>query len=134
MEIAPGLKGEMRMVVKEEDTARHLGSGKVNVLATPRMVSLMENASVAAVDHLLPEGQATVGGEIRVRHLAATPMGMEVVVQSELTEVEGRRLTFQVEAFDQVEKVGEGTHIRFIIDLAKFRERIEKKTTPSPEK
>lgn len=125
--LAPGLRGEARQVVREEDTAHHLGSGNVAVLATPRMIALMENASVKAVDHLLPSGQATVGGEIRVRHLAPTPQGMEVRVRSELMEVEGRRLTFKVEAFDEREKIGEGSHIRFIIDLDRFREKVEAK-------
>ncbi len=125
--LAPGLRGEARLVVTEEDTAQHVRSGNVVVLATPRMIALMENASVKAVDHLLPPGQATVGGEIRVRHLAATPQGMEVTVRSELVEVEGRRLTFKVEAFDEREKIGEGTHIRFIIDLDRFREKVEAK-------
>jgi len=125
--LTPGLRGEARVVVREEDTAQHLGSGNVAVLATPRMIALMENASVKAVDHLLPPGQATVGSEIRVRHLAATPQGMEVTVRSELVEVEGRRLTFKVEAFDEREKIGEGTHIRFIIDLERFREKVKAK-------
>jgi len=125
--LAPGLRGEARLVVTEEDTAQHLGSGNVAVLATPRMIALMENASVKAVDHLLPSGQATVGSEIRVRHLAATPQEMEVTVRSELVEVEGRRLTFKVEAFDEREKIGEGTHIRFIIDLDRFREKVRAK-------
>lgn len=125
--LTPGPRGEARLVVREEDTARHLGSGNVAVLATPRMIALMEKASVKAVDHLLPPGQATVGGEIRVRHLAATPQGMEVTIHSELVEVEGRRLTFKVEAFDEREKVGEGTHTRFIIDLERFREKVRAK-------
>ncbi|MCJ7666749.1 MAG: thioesterase family protein [Anaerolineae bacterium] len=122
-----GLRAEVRLVVREEDTAKHLGSGNVAVLATPRMIALMEKASVKAVDHLLPPGQATVGSEIRVRHLAATPQGIEVTVFSELVEVEGRRLTFKVEAFDEREKIGEGTHIRFIIDLDRFREKVKAK-------
>ncbi len=125
--LTPGLRGEARVVVREEDTARHLGSGNVAVLATPRMIALMEKASVKAVDHLLPPGQATVGSEIRVRHLAATPQGMEVTVRSELVEVEGRRLTFKVEAFDEREKIGKGTHIRFVIDLDRFREKVKAK-------
>lgn len=125
--LTPGLRGEARVVVREEDTAQHVRSGNVAVLATPRMIALMENASVKAVDHLLPPGQATVGSEIRVRHLAATPQGMEVTVHSKLLEVEGRRLTFKVEAFDEWEKIGEGTHIRFIIDLDRFRERVKAK-------
>jgi len=121
--LTTGLRGEARVVVREEDTAQHLGSGDVAVLATPRMIALMEKA----VDHLLPPGQATVGSEIRVRHLAATPQGMEVTVYSELVEIEGRRLTFKVEAFDEREKIGEGIHIRFIIDLDRFREKVKAK-------
>lgn len=125
--LIPGLRAEARLVVREEDTAQHLGSGNVAVLATPKTIALMESASVKAVDHLLPPGQSTVGSEIRVRHLAATPQGMEVTAHSELVEVEGRRLTFKVEAFDEREKVGEGTHIRFIVDLDRFREKVEAK-------
>ena len=126
-EIVPGLVGEVETVVGEEDTARHLGSGNVNVFATPVMIRLMERAGVAAVDHLLPEGGATVGVHVDVKHLAATPLGLTVRARAELLEVEGRKLTFEVEAFDDQEKVGEGTHRRVIIDLEKFKERVEKK-------
>ena len=130
--IAPGLMGQAQMVVREENTARHLGSGDVAVLATPEMIRLMERASVAAVDHLLPEGQRTVGVHVDVRHLAATPLGMRVTARAELVAVEGRRLTFRVEAFDEVEKVGEGQHWRVIIELGRFRERVEaKRRSPS---
>ena len=130
--IAPGLVGQAQMVVREENTARHLGSGDVAVLATPEMIRLMERASVAAVDHLLPEGQRTVGVHVDVRHLAATPLGMRVNARAELVAVEGRRLTFRVEAFDEVEKVGEGQHQRVIIELGRFRERVEaKQRSPS---
>lgn len=126
-EIVPGLVGEVKTVVGEEDTARHLGSGNVNVFATPVMIRLMERAGVAAVDHLLPEGQRTVGVHVDVKHLAATPLGLTVRARAELLEVEGRKLTFKVEAFDDQEKVGEGTHRRVIIDLEEFKERVEKK-------
>ena len=126
-EIVPGLVGETEMVVREENTARHLGSGNVAVLATPEMIRLMERAAVAAVDHLLPDGYRTVGVEVDVRHLAATPVGMRVRVQAELVAVEGRKLTFHVEAFDEVEKIGEGAHWRVIIDLERFKERVEAK-------
>jgi len=97
------------------------------VLATPEMIRLMERAAVAAVDHLLPDGYRTVGVEVDVRHLAATPVGMRVRVQAELVAVEGRKLTFHVEAFDEVEKIGEGAHWRVIIDLERFKERVEAK-------
>jgi fluoroacetyl-CoA thioesterase len=126
-EIVPGLVGQSEIVVHEENTARHLGSGNVAVLATPEMVRLMEKAAVAAIDRLLPDGYRTVGVEVDVRHLAATPVGMKVRAQAKLTTVEGRKLTFRVEAFDEVEKIGEGEHRRVIIDLERFKERVEAK-------
>ena len=126
-EIVPGLVGQSDMFVREENTARHLGSGNVAVLATPEMVRLMEKAAVAAVDHLLPDGYRTVGVEVDVRHLAATPVGMRVRAQAELAAVEGCKLTFRVEAFDEVEKIGEGEHKRAIIDLERFKARVEAK-------
>ncbi len=126
-EIVPGLAGQSEMFVREENTARHLGSGNVAVLATPEMVRLMEKAAVAAVDHLLPDGYRTVGVEVDVRHLAATPVGMRVRAQAELAAVDGRKLTFRVEAFDEVERIGEGEHKRAIIDLERFTERAEAK-------
>ena len=125
--IVPGLKAECQTMVTEANTAKHLGSGNVEVFATPAMVRLMEEAGVAAVDHLLPEGQRTVGVSLNVRHLAATPLGMSVTVRAELMEIEGRRLIFRVEAFDEVEKVGEGTHQRYVIDVAHFQQRVEQK-------
>ena len=127
--IVPGLVGECETKVEVENTARHLGSGNVSVLATPEMIRLMEGAAVRAVDHLLPEGYRTVGIHADVRHLAATPVGMTVRARAELLEVDGRKLTLRVEAFDEVEKVGEGIHQRVIIDLAKFKERVEAKQT-----
>jgi len=125
--LSPGLTGEAEAVVTREITARHLGSGNVDVLATPAMIALMERAAVAAVDHLLPEGQKTVGGAIEVKHLAPTPLGMKVRARAELLEVDGRKLLFKVEAYDEKEKVGEGFHRRFIIDVNKFRARVEGK-------
>ena len=125
--IVPGLVGQIEMVVHEENTAQHLGSGNVAVLATPEMIRLMEKAAVAAVDHLLPDGYHTVGVEVNIRHLAATPVGMRVRAQAELVAVEGRKLTFRVEAFDEVERIGEGEHRRAIIDVGRFKERVEAK-------
>ena len=125
--LVTGLSGESQTVVAKANTAKHLGSGGVEVFATPEMVRLMERAGVAAVDHLLPEGQRTVGVALDVKHLAATPLGMTVTARAELVTVEGRRLTFRVEAFDDVEQVGEGTHQRYIVDVARFQGRIEKK-------
>lgn len=125
--VQPGLTGEVRFVVDREHTARHLGSGGVEVLATPQMVLLMERAGVAAVDHLLPDGYRTVGMHLDVRHLAPTPVGFEVVATAKLLDVDGRRLTFEVKVHDGIELVGEGTHGRFIIDVAKFGQRVEEK-------
>jgi fluoroacetyl-CoA thioesterase len=125
--ITPGMVGHAELLVGEENTARHLGSGNVGVLATPELVRLMEKAAVSAVDHLLPDGYRTVGVEVSIRHLAATPVGMRVRAQAELIAVEGRKLTFRVEAFDEVEKVGEGEHRRTIVDVEKFGKRIEAK-------
>jgi len=125
--VVPGLVGEQQITVELQNTARHLGSGNVSVLATPEMVRLMEGAAVAAVDPLLPEGYRTVGIRIDVQHLAATPTGMAVRTRAELVEVDGRKLTFRVEAFDDAEKVGEGTHHRMIIEVEKFRQRVEAK-------
>jgi fluoroacetyl-CoA thioesterase len=127
--VRPGLRGEVKLLVAEEHTARHLGSGGVQVLATPQMVLLMERAGVAAVDHLLPEGFLTVGGHLDVRHLAPTPVGFEVRATAELMEVNGRRLDFRVEVHDGVELVGSGSHQRFIVEVAAFGERVKEKTS-----
>jgi len=125
--IQPGLSGTSELVVAKENTARHLGSGGVEVLATPELVRLMERAAVRAVDHLLPAGQMTVGARIEVEHLAPTPLGMRVQARAELIAVEGRRLTFIVEAHDERELVGRGRHERAIIDLERFGRRVQAK-------
>jgi predicted thioesterase len=126
-QIVPGLIGEQRLTVGPENTALHLGSGGVEVLATPEMVRMMERAGVAAVDHMLPAGYRTVGVHLDVSHLAPTPLGMEVVARAELLSVEGRKLTFRVEARDGRELVGQGTHQRMIINVERFRERVNAK-------
>jgi fluoroacetyl-CoA thioesterase len=125
--IAPGIVHEKRATVSEEYTAKHLGSGSVQVLATPAMIALMERTSHEAVEPLLAQGQTTVGVLVTVRHLAATPLGMEVRIRSELMAVDGRKLTFKVEAFDAAEKIGDGMHERYIIDLGRFEERLQRK-------
>jgi predicted thioesterase len=125
--LRPGLKGEVELVVEPDHTARHLGSGGVEVLATPQMILLMEIAGVKAVDPLLPEGYRTVGMHLDVRHMAPTPVGMKVVVTAELLEVDGRRLTFEVQARDAEELVGEGKHQRYIIDVDRFAQGVSDK-------
>jgi predicted thioesterase len=126
-ELVPGLVGEATLVVEEKHTARHLGSGGVNVLATPIMIALMEEASRHAVEPLLESGQLTVGSSLDVKHLAPTPLGMRVTARAELLAVDGRALTFHVEARDEREQVGEGTHVRAIINLNRFLARVKAK-------
>jgi len=127
MEPQPGIVHEKTVIVEPKHIASHLGSGGVPVYATPSMVLHMEETSREAVDHLLGPGRATVGAFMGVRHLAPTPLGMKVRIRSELVKVEGRMLTFKVEAWDEVEKIGEAEHVRAAIDLARFGEKIEKK-------
>jgi fluoroacetyl-CoA thioesterase len=129
--LQPGLRGEASLVIANEHTAQHLGSGSVKVLATPQMALLMERAGVAAVDHLLPEGYRTVGTHLDVHHLAPSPIGLEVRATAELLAVDGRRLTFRVEARETgaggEPLVGEGTHQRVIIDVQRFSDRVAQK-------
>jgi len=127
MELNVGLTAEKDIVVEDRHVASHLGSGGVPVYATPMMVLHMEETSRLAVDHLLGPDGATVGASMAVRHLAPTPKGMKVHLRAELVKIEGRMLTFKVEAWDEVEKVGEAEHVRAIISMAKFAQRIEKK-------
>jgi predicted thioesterase len=119
--------GRKELVVEERHTAAHLGSGGVPVYATPMMVLAMEEAALGAVDRLLGPGEATVGYSLDVKHLAATPLGMRVVATAELVAIEGRMLTFRVEARDDAELIGEGTHVRAVIDTERFKAKLEKK-------
>lgn len=129
MEIAPGLTGEVEIVVQPGDTADAAGNKGFHVLATPRLVALIENAAIAAVLPHLPPGAGTVGTRVDFKHLAATPVGMRVRARAVLRQVDGRRYVYDVEAHDDVEKVAEGTHERFQIVQARFLERIAEKAT-----
>lgn len=129
-EIAPGLTGERSIVVEDRHTARHLGSGGLSVYATPMMVLHMEEAAHTAVEPLLPAGSSTVGASLEIKHLAPTAVGAHVTARAELVKVDGRMLTFKVEAFDEVEKIGEGTHVRAIIDIERFTAKLRAKTSP----
>jgi fluoroacetyl-CoA thioesterase len=122
-----GLKSQAAEKVTEENTAIKYGSGTVNVFATPAMIGLMEKASIQIVDTLLPKGFATVGTFVNITHIAATPLNMVVIARSELIEIDGKKLKFKIEAFDEKEKIGEGLHGRYIINLQDFIERVEKK-------
>jgi predicted thioesterase len=125
--LEPGLSAEIEITVTDADTASAYGSVLVPVYATPALVGLMESAAVRALAGLLPEGQTTVGGRIDVRHLAATPIGMRVRARAELAEVQGRKLVFKVQAWDEVELVGEAIHERFIVDERKFLAKVDSK-------
>ncbi len=125
--IKTGTRGEISTTVTEEKTARHLGSGGISVYATPAMVALMEGAAVAAIDHLLPKEQSSVGVSLNIRHVAATPLGSKVRAVAEVTDVDGRKLVFSVKAWDEIELIGEGTHTRFIVDMDRFLQGLEEK-------
>lgn len=122
-ELKIGLRGEAVTRVTEDNTALAYGSGGAKVFATPAMIGLMEKAALSSVDPLLEPGQITVGIRVDVEHLAATPIGMEVVARSELMEIDGKRLVFRVEARDEQELIGRGTHERFIVNQERFLSR-----------
>lgn len=123
-----GIKGRQEVMVTEDNSASSLGSGLLEVFATPAMVALMEKAAWMSVDPYMNDGEGTVGTMMNIKHTAATPVGMVVWCDSELIEVDGRRLVFKVEAFDETGKVGEGLHERFVINNAKFMAKAQKKT------
>ncbi len=125
--LTPGLKGVADLVVSDEHTAPHVGSGKVPVLATPVLVNLLEAAALDAVEWLLPAGHQSLGTELSVRHFAATPIGMRVRAEAELVAIQGRVLRFSVWAVDDVERIGEGAHERVVVNVARFDQRMEDK-------
>lgn len=122
-----GLKGRADAVVNESNTAKSLGSGALEVFGTPYMIAMMEKASASAVAGELEEGCGTVGTHLDVSHDSATPMGMKVWAESELVEVDGRRLVFDVKAYDECGLIGQGRHERFIIKSDKFLAKCQAK-------
>jgi len=122
-----GLKGTAQVLVGVEHTAPSIGSGKVPVLGTPVMINVIEAAALAAVEHLLPAGHQSLGIHLDVRHFAATPIGMHVTATAELIAVDGRTLSFRVEARDDKEPIGGGSHQRVVVNVARFDERVQKK-------
>ena len=122
-----GIKGRQEDVVTMEQTASHIGSGTVRVLATPMMIALMERTSRLSVKPYLAQGQETVGTHVNVSHVSATPVGMKVWCECELIDIDRRRLVFKVAVYDEKGLVGEGTHERFIIDVARFQAKTEDK-------
>ena len=125
--LEPGLVGETSEIVTEALTAASYASGLVAAFATPAMIGLMEGAAFVATKDHLGAGQTSVGIEVNIKHLAATPVGMRVRARAELTRVEGRRWYFNVEAWDEVEKIGEGTHARMVVDTDRFNARFSSK-------
>ena len=123
MEITVGMKGIAETCVEREDTAAEVGSGSLLVYATPCMVALMEGAACEAIAEALPEGQTSVGIALNIEHTAATPVGLEVRAEAEVTAVEGKVITFQLTAFDESGEIGKGTHKRCIVNSQKFLEK-----------
>ena len=123
MEITVGMKGTVTTLVEREDTAAEVGSGSLLVYATPCMVALMEGAACEAIKSAIPEDKTSVGIELAISHISATPVGLEVRAEAEVTAVEGSVITFRVEAFDEAGKIGEGTHKRAVITTQKFLDR-----------
>lgn len=127
MECRPGLSGRADLIVDESCTADAWGSGLLPVLSTPRLVGLMEQAACAALAGAIEAGKTTVGTRIDMQHTAATPMGMRVYANAELIAMEGRTLTFHIEAFDEAGSIGTAEHQRFIVESARFMQKVEAK-------
>lgn len=123
MAITVGMKGEASTTVEREDTAAEVGSGSLLVYATPCMVALMEGAACEAIGSALPEEKTSVGIELNISHLSATPVGLDVRAEAEVTGVEGSVITFSVAAYDEAGKIGEGTHKRAVISTQRFLEK-----------
>ena len=124
MEIVVGMKGETSMLVEREDTAAAVGSGLLLVFSTPCMVALMEGAACEAIAEAVSEEKTSVGIELNIAHIAATPVGMEVRAVAEVTAVEKNIITFRVEAFDEAGKIGEGTHKRAVVTAQRFLDKV----------
>ena len=125
--IKPGLTGSSAIMVGPEHTAPFVGSGRIAVLATPVMINVIEAAALAAIEHLLPAGHQSLGIHLDVGHTAATPIGLRVTATAEVVRLEARTITFRVEARDDFETIGGGTHQRVVVSVARFDERVQRK-------
>ena len=125
--ITPRLQGRAQLSVGPEHTAAFVGSGRIAVLATPVMINVIEAAALNAVEHLLPAGHQSLGIHLDIGHVAATPVGLRVTAIAEVLRVEGRTITFRVEARDEFEAIGGGTHQRVVVSVARFDERVQRK-------
>jgi fluoroacetyl-CoA thioesterase len=128
LKLPVGLTGSAELVVGEQHTAPRIGSGRIHVLATPVMINLIEAAALAAVEQSLPEEHQSLGTRLDISHIAATPVGMRVRATAEVVRVEGRTIHFRVRAEDERELIGEGTHERVVVNVARLVERVRKKT------
>ena len=128
--VKPGLSGNAEITVGEEHTAPRVGSGRVRVLATPVMINQMEAAALDAVERLLPAGHQSLGTHLDVGHYAATPVGMKLRATAVVSNVTGRTVEFRVEAFDEKERVGDGTHTRVVVNVDRFDQRVQRKLQP----
>lgn len=122
-----GIKGKRSLTVEENVTAKAMGSGELPVFATPAMIALVEETAWRSVSPFLEPGQGTVGTKVDIAHVSATPVGLTVTCETELTEIDRRRLVFRVLVYDDAGKIGEGTHERFIIDNGRFLSKAESK-------
>jgi predicted thioesterase len=127
MSLEAGIKGKQEVIVNEANSAKVMGSGTLDVFATPAMIALMEKTAWESVQPQLDEGSGTVGTSLNVKHVAATPLGMKVTCESELIKVDGRALTFSVKAYDEAGLIGEGEHERFIVFNDKFQAKANAK-------
>lgn len=127
MAIEIGTKGYADALVEQEDTAKVVGSGNLLVYATPCMVALMEGAACESIAPFLADGESSVGTMMQVNHISATPVGMEVRAESEVTAVEGRKVTFSIKAYDEAGEIGNAIHERFIVKADRFLEKTYEK-------
>ena len=123
MVIEVGMKGKVSTLVEKEDTALEVGSGSLLVYATPCMAALMEGAACEAIASGLSEGETTVGTELNLQHISATPVGLEVWAEAEVTAVEGKQITFQIQTFDEAGPIGNATHKRFLVQTERFLDK-----------
>jgi fluoroacetyl-CoA thioesterase len=124
LKIEPGIVHTIKKTVEQKDTASSYGSGLIEVFATPAMIALMENTAHSSLKEYLPEGYITLGIEINVKHMKATPVGMKVRCESKLVKVEGKKLFFELNAWDEKGQIGSGTHIRYIVHGEEFMKKI----------
>jgi fluoroacetyl-CoA thioesterase len=125
--MVPGLIGRSEMIVKEEDLTSPLGDIQIDVLSTPRLIQLLEEAAIEAIKNFIPPGQLSLGTEVKVKHLSATPLGMKVTANALLKGIEKNRLFFRVDAYDEKGKVAEGEHERVLVSKERFLQKVGKK-------